>query len=208
MEIKEINQDPVILEATSETAEVSGRSSFWRFAIDVLETVILSVLLFLAIDALSARIRVDGFSMEPTLKDGEFVLINKLAYKWGEPGLGDVIVFHFPRDPEQEYIKRVIGLPGDTVNITNGKVYINGDALEEPYINAKPDYQSQWQVPEGQLFVLGDNRNNSSDSHRWGPVPMEYVVGKALFIYWPPQEWGMINHPAISFAEASSGEKP
>jgi signal peptidase I len=165
-------------------------------------------LLFLVIDALSARIRVDGISMEPTLKDGEFVLINKLAYKWGEPGLGDVIVFHFPRDPEQEYIKRVIGLPGNTVNITNGKVYINGDVLEEPYINAKPDYQSQWQVPEEHLFVLGDNRNNSSDSHRWGPVPMEYVVGKAVFIYWPPQEWGMINHSAISLAEASSGEKP
>ena len=89
-----------------------------------------------------------------------------------------------------------------------GVVYVNGVALVEPYIQDQPDYQSQWQVPEGHLFVLGDNRNNSSNSHRWGPVPLDLVVGKALFVYWPPQEWGMISHPLVSYAEASSGVYP
>lgn len=208
MEIQEINQDTLPSDPIQAEDSKKEQSSFWRFLIDVLETIILSVVLFLAIDAVSARIRVDGISMQPTLRDGEFVLINKLAYKLGEPQLGDVIVFHFPRDPEQEYIKRVVGLPGDMIKIQRGVVFVNGQALVEPYIADQPDYQNQWQVPENHLFVLGDNRNNSSDSHRWGPVPMEQVVGKALFVYWPPQEWGMINHPAISFAEASSGAYP
>lgn len=208
MGINNSTQDQIVSVEIPDEIQEKGRSSFGRFIIDVLETIILSVLLFLAIDAVSARIRVDGFSMEPTLRDGEFVLIYKLAYKLGEPRMGDVIVFHYPRDPDQEYIKRVVGLPGDTIDILNGMVYVNGNALVEPYIEEKPDYISQWQVPDGHLFVLGDNRNNSSDSHRWGPVAMDYVVGKALFVYWPPQEWGMINHPAISFAEASSGVRP
>lgn len=208
MEIQEINQDTLPSDPVQAEGSKKEQSSFWRFVIDVLETIILSVVLFLAIDAVSARIRVDGISMQPTLRDGEFVLINKLAYKLGEPQLGDVIVFHFPRDPQQEYIKRVVGLPGDLVKIQRGVVFVNGQALVEPYIADQPDYQNQWQVPENHLFVLGDNRNNSSDSHRWGPVPMEQVVGKALLVYWPPQEWGMINHPAISFAEASSGAYP
>lgn len=207
MEIHKTEPEQLISETAVTSSEKAERSSYWRFIIELLETVVLSVLLFLAIDAVSARIRVDGISMEPTLKDGEFVYINKLAYKLGKPKLGDVIVFHFPQDPKQEYIKRVVGLPGDTINIVNGAVHVNGSTLEEPYINQKPDYQSQWQTPEEHLFVLGDNRNNSSDSHRWGPVPMENIVGKAIFVYWPPKEWGMINHPTIFFSEADpSGE--
>ncbi len=166
-----------------------------RFLLDILETVLLSALLFLGINAVSARIRVDGFSMEPTLHNGEFVIVYKLAYKLGEPQRGDVIVFHFPRDPEQEYIKRVIGLPGDYIKISGGMVYVNGEPIREPYIAAEPRYQNEWHVPEGTLFVLGDNRNSSSDSHNWGPVPLEYVIGKAVFVYWPPQQWGLIDHP-------------
>ena len=209
MEIQEPNQNLLIPDAAPAEVEKTDRSSFRRFVFDLLETIILSVLLFLAIDAVSARIRVDGISMKPTLKDGEFVLINKLAgEKIGEPRLGDVIVFHYPHDPQQEYIKRIVGLPGDSINIMQGVVYVNGVALVEPYIQDQPDYQSQWQVPDGQLFVLGDNRNNSSDSHRWGAVPLDLVVGKALFVYWPPQEWGMIDHPLVSFAEASLGVNP
>jgi len=180
--------------------ETPPRPGFSRVFLDILETLIFSVLLFLAIDAISARIRVDGLSMVPTLKDGEFVLVNKLAYKLGQPQQGDVIVFHFPRDPEQDYIKRIIGLPGDFIRIENGQVFVNNVALDEPYIAEAPDYQSEWSVPEGTLFVLGDNRNNSSDSHRWGPVPMEQVVGKALFVYWPPADWGVIRHPLVANA--------
>jgi signal peptidase I len=176
------------------------RSGFLRFVIDVLETLVLSVILFAAINAVSARIRVDGASMEPTLQSGEFVIVNKLAYVLGEPKIGDVIVFHFPRDPEQEYIKRVIGLPGDHVEIKEGKVFVNGEPLEEEYIAASPVYTYNVDVPSDQLFVLGDNRNNSSDSHSWGPVPMEYVVGKAVLIYWPPTQWGVISQLSTASA--------
>lgn len=208
MDIQPINQDQFVSDDLSIETKETERSSFKSILIDLLETIILSVLLFLAIDAISARIRVDGLSMRPTLKDGEFVLVNKLAYKFGEPQLGDVIVFHFPRDLEQEYIKRIIGLPGDSIEIKNRTVFVNGRELIEPYIEEEPLYQIQWEVPDDQLFVLGDNRNNSSDSHRWGPVPIEYVVGKALFVYWPPQDWGMINHPDISFGEDTLGAYP
>lgn len=177
------------------------RSGCFSFLIDVLETLVLSLILFLVINAISARIRVDGSSMEPTLHNGEFVIVNKLAYKFAEPKLGDIIVFHFPRDPDQEYIKRVIGVPGDEVVIGDGKVTVNGQEIDEPYISAPPAYTaSRWDVPEGHLFVLGDNRNNSSDSHSWGTVPLEYVIGKALFIYWPLEEWGIIEHTATASA--------
>lgn len=176
------------------------RSGFLRFFLDVLETLILSVVLFAAINAVSARIRVDGASMEPTLQSGEFVIVNKLAYFLSEPKLGDVIVFHFPRDPDQEYIKRVIGLPGDRVVIKGGKVYVNGDLLQEDYIAAPPVYEVTVDVPVDSLYVLGDNRNNSSDSHNWGPVPMDYVVGKAVFIYWPPTQWGVVEQASTASA--------
>ena len=164
-----------------------------RVLLDIVETLVLSALLFAAINVVSARIRVDGQSMLPTLNTGEFVIVNKLAYKIGSPEYGDIIVFHFPRDPEQEYIKRVIGLPGDRIVIANKHVQVNGILLDEPYIAAPPLYNADWTVPENSLFVLGDNRNNSSDSHTWGPVPMDYVVGKALFVYWPIDKWGFLG---------------
>jgi signal peptidase I len=177
-----------------------GRSGVTRFVIDVLETLVLSVVLFALINAVSARIRVDGYSMEPTLHSGEFVIVSKLSYGLGSPERGDIIVFHFPRDPEQEYIKRVIGLPGDEVEISGGLVSVNGQVLDEPYIAAPPVYESSWIVAEDSLFVLGDNRNNSSDSHNWGSVPNDNIVGKALFVYWPPPDWGLVRHmePTIS----------
>lgn len=179
---------------------VDKRSGFLRFVVDLLETLVLSVVLFAAINAVSARIRVDGASMEPTLHSGEFVIVNKLAYSLGKPKTGDVIVFRFPRDPDQEYIKRVIGVPGDRVTIKGGIVYINDHALEESYIASKPAYESTWDVPANSLFVLGDNRNNSSDSHSWGMVSMDYVIGKAIFVYWPPTDWGIVKYPPAASA--------
>ena len=185
----------------TDAPQTSKKSGGVRLILDVLETILLSAILFLAINAISARIRVDGYSMEPTLQTGEFVIVNKLAYRLGDPALGDVIVFHYPRDPEQEYIKRLIGLPGDHILVTDGKVFVNGQHIEEPYIAAPPAYTSELTVPEDSFFVLGDNRNNSSDSHNWGPVPISQVVGKAIFVYWPPQNWGSIAH--ISPASAA-----
>jgi signal peptidase I len=177
--------------------EAQKKVSHWpillRMAADVFETIVLAVLIFLGINGISARIRVDGSSMEPNLHTGEFVVVNKFAYKLGQPRLGDVIVFHFPGDPDQEYIKRVIGVPGDTVEVQNGQVSVNGKRILEPYITTRPDYQGSWLVPPASLFVLGDNRNNSSDSHSWGMVPFNYVVGKAMFIYWPLNQWGLLT---------------
>jgi signal peptidase I len=183
---------PQPFENTGEATEKEG-PGIRRFLIDILETLVLSVLLFLGINTISARIRVDGSSMEPTLQSGEFVVVNRLAYKIGEPEITDVVVFHFPNDPGLEYIKRVVGLPGDSVRVTNGIVYVNGEPLNEPYIAAKPRYNGSWNVPEDHLFVLGDNRNNSSDSHNWGSVPMTNVIGEAFFVYWPPTDWGRIS---------------
>ncbi|GAB4505839.1 MAG: signal peptidase I [Anaerolineales bacterium] len=132
--------------------------------------------------------------MLPTLKSGEYILVNRLAYKMGHsPAYGDIIVFTSPVS-NQDLIKRVIGLPGDQVKISEGKVYVNGQTLVETYIAAAPMYQGEWNVPEGKLFVLGDNRNDSSDSHAWGLLPIENVIGKAILIYWPPPEWGIIEH--------------
>jgi len=174
------------------------RSGCVRVVLDILETLFISAVLFLGINAISARIRVDGQSMQPTLHSGEFIIVNKLAYWLGQVQRGDVIVFHFPRNLEQEYIKRVIGLPGDEVVIANQQVRVNGEVLDEPYIAEPPDYKGTWIVPEGSLFVLGDNRNNSSDSHNWGPVSLDYVVGKALVVYWPPDQWGLVGRQLAS----------
>jgi signal peptidase I len=165
-----------------------------RIVLDILETLILAVVLYFGINAVSVRVRVDGFSMNPTLQDGEYILVNRLAYKIGNPVRGDIVVFSFPMDPRQDLIKRVIGLPGESISVQDGKVMINGVPLEEPYIAAPPIYNGTWEVPEGQLFVLGDNRNESKDSHEWGLLPLENVVGRAILIYWPPPEWQVIDH--------------
>lgn len=165
-----------------------------RFLLDILETVILAVVLYFGINAISARVRVDGLSMNPTLQHGEYVLVSRLAYKTGVPARGDIIVFSFPMDQKQDLIKRVIGLPGETIEIRGGEVLVNGAKLDEPYIAQSPVYNGVWIVSEGQLFVLGDNRNDSKDSHQWGLLPIENVIGKALLIYWPPPDWKLINH--------------
>jgi len=171
-----------------------------RFALDILETIVLAVVLYFGINAMSARVRVDGFSMNPTLQNGEYILVNRLAYKTGQPERGDIIVFSFPADEGQDLIKRIIGLPGETVKIANGSVTINDQELQEPYIAQDPLYFGEWTVPEGYLYVLGDNRNDSRDSHQWGLLPLENVIGKSVLIYWPPSEWKIINHTEELFA--------
>lgn len=171
-----------------------GEKGWGRAMKDIVETLILSLVLFLGINTVSARIRVESISMQPTLYAGDFVIVNKLAYKLGTPGRGDVIIFRFPPAPQQvPYVKRVIGLPGDVVTIQDGKVSVNGVFLQEPYIKESPRYEGTWQVPESSLFVLGDNRNSSSDSHSWGMVPVRNIIGKAEFVYWPPSEWKALN---------------
>ncbi len=172
----------------------SKRSSCIGFAIDTIETILLALVLFLAINAVSARVRVENVSMEPTLMPGEFLLVNRVAYKIGKPHIGDIVVFHAPGVSDVDYIKRVIGLPGDSVQIEDGNVIVNGQPLYEPYIAQSPNYTGSWVVPDDQLFVLGDNRNNSSDSHLWGFVPTDDVVGRAILIYWPFDKITLLRH--------------
>ncbi len=183
------------LEDQSQPEPIAEQPANWkRFMLDILETLVLAVVLYFGINAVSARVRVDGFSMRPTLQDGEYILINKLAYKLGAPMRGDIVVFVFPVNPQEDLIKRIIGLPGDTITVQGGVLSINGVVMDEPYINAPPAYNGTWRVSEGELFVLGDNRNDSRDSHQWGLLPVENVIGRAVVIYWPPKEWQVIKH--------------
>jgi signal peptidase I len=167
---------------------------------DIWQTVLLSLLIFAAINLATVRIRVQSISMQPTLFERDFVLVNKLAYKLGDLTRRDVVVFQPPIEEEKEpYIKRVIGLPGDTVRVANGVVYINDLPMQESYKAAPPNYNGEWKVPQGRVFVLGDNRNNSSDSHLWGMVPVDNIIGKAVVVYWPFTHWKMLD-PATAAA--------
>jgi signal peptidase I len=167
-----------------------------RFVGEVLQTLVVAAVIFLGVNLVTVRIRVEGSSMEPTLHDAELVVVNRLAYRWGEPRRGDIVVFRFPLEPDRRFIKRIVGLPGEMVAIHNGQVFIDGDPLDEPYIAAPPRYVGEWEIQPGQVFVLGDNRNNSSDSQTWGPVPLTQLIGKAVLVYWPPPEMGLIPHTA------------
>jgi signal peptidase I len=177
-------------------SEPKHEKSKWRsFFMEIFQTIFLALIFYFIIDSFFPRVRVENISMKPTLQPGELLLINKLAYKIGSPRHGDVIVFHYPGNPEEDYIKRLIGLPGDEIRVDGGLVYINGQSQNEPYISAPPAYRGDWVVPSDSFFVLGDNRNQSSDSHSWGFVPKENVIGKALIIYWPIDQIKILDHP-------------
>jgi signal peptidase I len=181
--------------------EYQERGSFRRFVKDVLEIVLISLFLFLSINTITARIRVESVSMQPTLFAGNFVVVNKLSYQFGEPSRGDIIVFRYPPNPELDpYIKRVIGLPGEHILVENGKVLINGVRISEPYLETQTQQGGEWTVPQESLFVMGDNRNNSSDSRAWGVVPIENIIGKASMVYWPPEKWEVLS---MSYAVAA-----
>ena len=160
---------------------------------EIVETLLLTFFIFWLVHSLVGRYRIDGSSMNPTLAHGQYLLINNFSYYLNDPERGDIIVFNHPNN-ELNLIKRVIGLPGDTVEITNQVVSVNGEALDEPYIKAPPNYSGTWTVPEDNFFVLGDNRNSSSDSHTWQYLPEENIVGKAIAIYWPFSDWAEVPH--------------
>lgn len=192
-----LEQEPLVEE--SKPAEET--TNWKRFVLDVIETLVLAVILFVGINSVSARVRVDGFSMQPTLQDGEFVLVSKLSYKFGDFQRGDIIVFDFPMNPDEELVKRIIGVPGDHVKVRDSHVYVNEQMLNENYIAQAPLYSGDWIVPDGTLFVLGDNRNNSNDSKDWGLLPQGNVVGKAVLIYWPPKFWKVLDHPEMAVSQ-------
>jgi len=171
---------------------------FGRAVKEIVTTVLLAFILALLIRnyIVDARVIPSG-SMLPTIQQSDRILVNKLAYNFKEPRRGDIIVFEAPVNvgDSQDFIKRVIALPGERVEIRNGKVFINGKPLEEDYILEAPNYDfGPVKVPEGCLFVLGDNRNSSYDSHLWNVwLRIDKVKGKAFLRYWPPNRIGLID---------------
>ncbi len=165
------------------------------FLREILGTALLAVAIFLVLHVTVQSFIVVGSSMKPSLHDGQRLLISKATYFFHEPEQGDMIVFRLPTDPQTDYIKRIIASPGDTVEIKMGTVYVNGSPLAEPYIKDKPDYQLPLKkIPENNYFVLGDNRNNSNDSHNGWTVPRQNVIGKSWLSIWPPRDWGLVTH--------------
>ncbi|MGC2162662.1 MAG: signal peptidase I [Silvibacterium sp.] len=151
---------------------------------------------FLIITFLYQPVRVEGTSMQPELRDQDRLFINKFAYHFESISRGDVVVFHYPRDPSKSYIKRVIGLPGDTLSIEDGRVFLNGKRVAEPYV--PPRYRDDRSLPEmvvpaNAYFVMGDHRSISSDSRDFGPVERDLIYGKAAFVYWPADNVGVIR---------------
>jgi signal peptidase I len=198
MLVEQNETETKVVEPTPEVVPENKTRGFWR---DMLETILMAVVLFLLLNAVTSRVRVYNVSMQPTLYEGNLLVVNKLAYKLGEPKRGDIIIFHYQGTLTEDYIKRVIGLPGDTIDIGGGIVRVNGQAITEPYIAELPGYTGTWKVPEGELFVLGDNRNRSSDSHDWGFVKQEWVVGKAILVYWPLDRIRVLTNMDLVHAE-------
>ncbi len=173
---------------------LSPRRSLLR---EIVETILVVFSIYCAVNLATARFVVEGASMAPNFHSDELILVSRITYLLGDPRRGDVIVFHDPEDTSRDFIKRVIGLPGETIKIREGKVYVNDVPLNEPYIAAlcaEKRCDGTWTLTTDQFFVLGDNRNNSHDGHSFGPLNRVLIVGQALARYWPPAEWGVIPH--------------
>lgn len=186
-----------------------SRQGLWVEGLRLFRDIFLIVVVLVLIGVFAVQpVVVEGTSMVPQLHDGERLLVNKIVYyniesvSWGHINRGDIVVFWYPKEPDKSYVKRVIGLPGETVEVKNGRVLINGNELNEDYL----DYEHNQSLPtwpakkvdDHYYFVMGDNRDNSSDSRYWGLVPQKYVYGKAFFRYWKPQDMGFLKHGAYN----------
>lgn len=180
-------------------AEAASAAKTGRFQslVDLLHDLAIAVVVcVLLITYVVQAFKVQGTSMSPELKDGERILVNKFLYYFGDIARGDVVVFWYPEDPKLSFIKRVVALPGETVEIRSGAVFVNGRLIEEPYVSgANADLRSfpPHEVRPGHFFVLGDNRKGSNDSRSWGLVPERYIYGKAFLRIWPPREAGVVD---------------
>lgn len=185
------------------------KSTIWSTIVDVIETIVVAAAIFVVVYLfLLQPHQVQGASMKPNFNSGEYILTDKISYRFSEPDRGDVIVFTSPTDPDVDFIKRIIGLPGEKVKITDGKVVIindqnkNGFVLEEPYEIQGPTaggkeapQNTEIPIDDNQYFVLGDNRLESFDSRSWGTLPRKNIIGKAWLRYWPLNKIGFVQHP-------------
>lgn len=181
------------------TAEITNWKALGR---EFVETIVLTLLIFLIMRALIQNYRIEGYSMEPNLHEQQYLIVNKVAYYLGEPKRGDIIVFEYPNGPETDYIKRVIGVPGDTVECRPNQIVVNGQVIEEPYGPNPWNYTCPpLTLADDEYFVLGDNRSQSSDSHKWGPLERKFIIGKAWVSYWPMESWGRVSNYEIDAPE-------
>ncbi len=196
-----MNSEKLLPMGASGAGNISQIGAWLR---ELIETLLLAAILFLLINTFTGRYEVLSVSMEPTLHEGQRLIVSKASYWLHPPERGDIIVIkplHSDADAIP-LIKRVIGLPGDQVEARDGRIWVNDTAINEPYIAGPPNYQNRWTVEAGYYFVLGDNRNNSSDSHSWGVIPGANVIGKAVFRYWPLEKLGTFPHYTFTELEA------
>jgi signal peptidase I len=199
-EIKTGSTYRTVLEGAPEQQE--ERVTLRAILREVIETAFMTLVIFLLVRVACQNFRIEGHSMEANLHDGQFLIVNKLVYYIHPPERGDVIVFRSPANPNKDFIKRVIGLPGEEVEIVDGVVYIDGVRLAETYLSNQS--QRSWGpqvVGEFEYFVLGDNRNNSSDSRSWGMLDGNAIIGKAWVSYWPLQYLGPVPHYTYAATE-------
>lgn len=184
----------------------ASRVLSWRssFVGELVEVALIALVLFLTARIAIQNFKVNGFSMLPSLQNNELILVDKISYDFTSPHRGDVIVFRPPIKPSRDFIKRIIAVPGDTVTVQNHGVYVDGQRLHESYIRQAPTYNMSTipgtnsdVVPKNDYFVLGDNRNDSDDSHLWGLVPRKNIIGRALIAYWPVSHFGFMGDPSV-----------
>lgn len=197
-QIQDANSEaaPPVLPGVAGSAPSGANPNGAGIGLWVRDILISGAVSILIITFLYQPVRVEGTSMLPRLEDHDRLFINKFVYRISSIHRGDVVVFHYPRDPEKSYIKRVIGLPGDRIVIERGRVYLNGRLLREPYV---PDEfrdmrsMAEMVVPEDCYFMMGDHRSISSDSREFGPVDRDLIYGKAVFVYWPTKDAGVVE---------------
>ncbi len=165
---------------------------------ELIDLLVMIGAIYALVNLTTVRFVVQGPSMEPTFHNDQFLIISRVNYMFGTPQRGDIVVFHYPNNPTEDYIKRLVGMPGDTVEIRETQVYVNGTALYEPYINGPCDAvhcpDNVWALGDDEYFLMGDNRNRSSDSRGFDePVRRQHIVGEVLIRYWPPQDWGLMH---------------
>ena len=180
--------------SSPESAPPTRRPRWLREAVD---TLLLTAIIFLMVNAATGRFLIQSVSMQPTLREGERVIVDKVSYLFRPPARGDIVVLDLQGEPE-DLIKRVIGLPGETIEFKDGDVWIDGRPLDEPYAQSSSGAIAARQLGSDEYFVMGDNRGNSKDSRVFGPIHREDIVGRAWIIYWPPSEWGLVPQPAYA----------
>ena len=177
-----------------------------NFFLDFVETAVVALSIFVVVYLFLVQPHeIKGGSMEPTFNNNEYILTDKISYRFKEPKRGDVVIFKAPKNPDVDYIKRIIGLPGERIKIQNGAIYINGKKLSEPYIRDITSLTStqylqegvETTVPEGYFFVMGDNRTGSMDSREFGPIAENVIIGHAILRYWPLPALGLV--PSVSY---------